>query len=232
MKRGKFAFTGEPLQFCGGFCGNGQHRCGAVIYSKVSIIMNFICKIEKEALKHIDVGQRRTYAHWLGGRGVSYPRHVAAIVSTYSRYLKNPDICKVKSGDTYDDLDAVFNRCQEEFIRAAKEGRKLRKMIPVSVAGLFYLLIHRKRPDELVRFWDALKDGANLGSRSPILYLREEVVKRKIAQHSRGRRTSSSEWLALLIITWNSCRRKSNRKPVWRTKSNSNEKMPTPILND
>lgn len=100
MQRGEWEFNGDAIRVArNGRLIDGQHRCAAVIESRVAIEVLLVTGLDEQVFKTIDRGRGRTTSDAMAIQGEKNARTLAAVARvlyTYQRagdpYHGNPDI--------------------------------------------------------------------------------------------------------------------------------------------
>lgn len=189
-----FNFDGELIQ--------GQHRLQAVIDTGISIESVVIWGVSPEAYLTLDNGAKRT-----GGDALEYlsaPNATCASATTLMliRYMVDPSMA-MNVSRVVPKIQKVYNDYKPHIdasVRIGKSiGNTLAAFTPATMA-FAHLLFSQVDRDAADAFFASLRTGSNLPARSPITVVRDHAMK----HHGR---IDARKQLALLINTWNACRR-------------------------
>lgn len=219
MKAGRWAFTGEPIQFsASGKLENGQHRLHAIIEADVSIPMVVVRNLPAEAQKFMDAGSKRSASDALqiSGRG-GEAKSVAAIARGMLLWANGVR-------PTQAEVIAEAESAYDLYAQAAIVGNTVRRELRGGVAlyGVAYMTLAAIDENDARWFFDHLATGVDLQSRDPILVLRRRII----AGIEGGRLESAMETnLALIFKAWNAWRA---HKPVTLLRYSRTESFPEP----
>ncbi len=206
MATGNWIVRGDAIEFdTDGNLLNGQHRLTAVVKSGETVALLVGTNVPKEAQGVADSGATRTVGDQLNLRGVKNGYLTAAIARRgwlWDAGIEAGEFNNIAPthSEQYDWLQN--NPLAEE---ASDIAHTLNRQVGItpSVTGFAFVLFSRISYDDAIEFMARLADGANQDSGSPILAMRNRVVREK----ATGTRLTSNEWLHLLITSWN----------LWRT---------------
>lgn len=200
MKNGRWAFTGEPIQFApDGRLLNGQHRLSAVILANVTLPFLVVRNLPAEAQRYMDSGAKRTVADALtmDGRDVD-TKNIAAIARGAILYSED-------RRPTRDEIIEYADSRLEELITAARVAVQVRQKLRngVAVYGVAFIQCARIDPDGAHFFFEKLRTGEHLAQHDPIKVLRERCL--------QGLAPGSNEQslmynLGLIFKCWNAWR--------------------------
>lgn len=178
---GKWKMTGEAIQVdTNGRLMNGHHRLHAVIKANHPIKNLVVCNLPPDAMNHIDTGKSRTAADALSFEYDVKNQNVWAAVARMSAALS--DGAKVQSYGISNDKVLEWYRANaeraDEIVAAAV---RCVKMGPASCIGAVMVAADangRYRAD-ILEFLDRLHTGEMLERGSPILTLRNWLIRRR-----------------------------------------------------
>lgn len=216
IEKGKWKLTFQGISFATtGELNNGQHRCAAVVKSNKSIQVMFGFGEDRAAFYVTDIGGKRTGADILYIMGESNCPQLAA--TTKALYCCLSDIPRHNAPVSNSTLLEVLanNHGLREAVTA---GITISGHLRVSASGIalaYYLISQSKHNHRLTDFMVALQTGANLRDGSPILKLRNYLLKRGERFPHGG---SSRIYIAAAIIkTWNAyIKGKTPRGVYWK----------------
>lgn len=217
MSRNEFAFVGDPIRFdTEGRLLDGQHRLHAIVESETSHRMVIVRGLDPESQTYMDAGRKRSSGDQLAvALGIRNANRAAAIARTYlmwrdglmlseTRKISIPEVVAY-ADDNHDILVDATTRA----------SRITGASVPTSaaVSGAVYLAARRLNPSDAETFWDRMADGVDLEATSPILVLRNAIIKRG----KRERWNRAEEW-AYYTRAWNTWRKHGSlqRLQGWR----------------
>jgi hypothetical protein len=213
----KIASTGRIL--------DGQHRLLAVVESGVAVQMFVVTGLPETVQETVDRGLPRNIADALRLRGevnvILLAGAIAqAIVAKSPRPSQNEFWPSTKEAMAYlDEHPQIRESCNR--------GELLRKAIayPATTGAALHHLFAELDEEDADEFVKALAEGADLAEDSPILRLREIMIR----EMSAPRRMARLRLQALTIKAWNAWRRGT---PVlllkWKTGGSKPETFPRP----
>lgn len=186
MVEGKWDFNGDAIRFDkNGNMIDGQHRLMSIVNTGLSIPMVIMTGISKDAFDTIDIGTKRSASDILSINKIKNEVLTASVVKfiyafkngKYSanrntvRNLQNHEIM-----DYYDSLPNIV----ESVDFASKLKSKGQKLFTPSLLGGMHYLLSEKDPEMATEFLEQLYVGSNLPNDSPIISLRNRLIKTKI----------------------------------------------------
>jgi|GEM_PF-1717114 len=178
MNSGRWLFDGSPIRLSkSGALLDGQHRLFAIINSNTTQEMLVISGIDTEAFKVMDTGKTRTADDTLHINGISNSRLAAGTIS----------ICmKIESGKLVNDKISnsevleYFNQNEDlkpYIAGASKLYAGFNGVIPKATIAAFWYLMSRKNVTDADIFWNKVCFGLDLDAGSPMLVLRNKLIK-------------------------------------------------------
>jgi hypothetical protein len=225
MAEGYWEYNGETVKIAeSGRVLDGQHRLAAVVESGVTIPMLVVTGLPEAAQETVDRGLPRNIADALRIRGETNVTLLAgAIARTILLKSGSPSTATAWPSTR----EALYYLEEHPSIRASVPwGDRLRKAIafPVSAAALHHVFSEIDDGDADA-FFTQLESGVGLSADSPILRLRELMVREMSAQ----RRMHQHRLLALSIKAWNAWRRGDPMQLLkWKTGGSKPEAFPRP----
>jgi len=212
IKAGEFILNGESIKISDkGELIDGQHRLKACIMAGVPFTTVIVYDVPTEAYLTIDRGKRREVADALTHEGVPNAKLTAASIR-WVRLIQGGKVGKSLRGDLPTPSEGV-NWVEENpdiidsahFIVAKRELIKME--IPSMVLALHFVFSQKNRrlADE---FYDRVNDGIDLGSRSPMLLLRKQLLADRLSM----KKHTEAEHLGWHMNAWNAFRQ--NRQLV------------------
>jgi hypothetical protein len=232
MKAGNWKLTGEPIIF--GKTGrllNGQHRLHAVIESNVPLTTVVIAGVDESTFNVMDSGMARSMGDVFRSHGIKSGNQQASNTKQVMQYLDGVPLSNHKHMEQYtrDDLVAYFEKHQAAFEFADSRGCSLRSIgLPRGVAGVVSYILYSVDYEGADYFISRLQSGAGLRPTSPILALRNYIIR---TFSSKQRPTDVMDWMVPTIIRayndWATGTRRQ-RVSVWK----SGDALPMPVKAD
>jgi hypothetical protein len=197
--------SGETIKFdVHGVLIDGQNRLQAVVLAgktnpSVAIDFDVARGLPPEAMRVIDSGSARIFADALAVAGVPDRNRVGSVV----RWILNWEVRNFMGSGRFSPTNAeLWDRYRADadlFVAAAQRGADLahQSLGTAAIGGTAFFLFHQIDQDAANRFFDHYVSGAGLQSGSPILVLRNRMVRARIERVTRQER------LALTIKAWN-----------------------------
>jgi hypothetical protein len=186
LKSGDWKFNGEAIIVSDtGLLNDGQHRCAAVIESRVSAKTVFIFGIPRDTRDTLDQGTNRSSADYLSMHGSVDTNHLAATAKmvwqwrTFGFTHRTGSYAPTRSQivDTVEKNPGIAQALH--FV--SRKGSSLfssRSVLAFSLFAIRTVVGSHTDPDF---FFDSLIDGANLTAGDPILLVRNRLMtERKI----------------------------------------------------
>lgn len=202
---------------------DGQHRLEACVASHTPFTSLVVRNVTRTTQNTIDDGSKRTLSDRFTFSGHANASAAAAITRRIllwkANYKTNGGNYQPSTREALDliDSDPTVHTAVE--MAVAMRGSKL---LPPSIVGLSWWLFWGVDPDDCQEFWDGLHTGAGLTSESPILVLRNQVI-RKAAEPGR---IPESVILAWVIKAWNDWR--DNKERIRPYNLRPGERFPEP----
>jgi len=202
---------------------DGQHRLAAIIHTKRVCPAIFVAGAEQKAFATIDQGRKRTLADLLGINGPSGdPTYAATVRLLYVWYNHPGSFSPGKEPVSMDQLIAFAGKL-ESLDHSLEMGRKCKKQIGGNVPPTIYAATHYEamltNEEEADDFFNALASGADLASNSPILILRNFLLRYESGSTTKHRRYL----VAVFAKAWNAWR---DGKPLKQLRFAPNEEFP------
>lgn len=207
MENGQWKFTGDPIRFhADGHLIDGQHRLAAISqlpsgsHVKVLLITGFT----DDEMLFIDQGAKRTAGDQLTiGRNVPNSTYIASVAKQTLVIEGGLLFNDRKEHDKYTSLPRIlswYDDHQEdcEFLQRIRQDVISCGLSP-KVVGAFALMAKEFDAEVAEEFISKLRSGAELETGSPILALRNRVIRNKMNRIKESER----DQLGLLIKTWN-----------------------------
>jgi hypothetical protein len=184
---------------------DGQHRLHAIVVSGTTQRMIVVTGVPKEDQHVIDRNSKRTFADDLKIKGRKYHALVASITTGIMQYQRRSFVHKNWT-PTETELHSFEATSQDELLRAAEVGSRCRSLLGVAPtpAGIAYYTCAQIDAEQAEWFFESLATGVGLGSNSPILALRNRMIRSRDPQ--RRERLTAAEQFAYYALAWNAVR--------------------------
>lgn len=189
MVNEKWLVNGETITFNElGDMTNGQHRLRALIKADVTLLLLVVTGLKSETFATIDSGRKRTTSDVLAYAGVLSSKNSASLCKFIygfkeGKYGAHKNVSARTLNNTailgyYNSLDDVEINSSVNFGQTfSKKANGI--ITPTVLGGIYYILneVNREKSNE---FLTKLCTGDNLTKNSPILALRNRLIKAKI----------------------------------------------------
>jgi hypothetical protein len=202
---------------------NGQHRLAAIIKANKSVICLVATGLKKESFHTTDTGKVRgssSMAEIMGMR--KYSAAIGAAVNLLYRYEQG-NIGKFAMKASNTQICDLLGKSRE-LEESALIGQNAWPVLPPGPATFCHYIFSRIDKDKADSFFKSTKTGSNLSYGSPILALRERMMKERASKSN----LPQSEIVALTIKAWNAYR-KNQRVRSLRWSPGAGEDFPTAI---
>jgi hypothetical protein len=241
MRDGQWHYDGSPIRFDkNGKLIDGQHRLWAIIESGTTQEFLVLHNLDPKSFITIDTGKVRSFGDVLS---IEYPNmksvhNIAAVTGIVWRWEQGHRGKNLRPTGNIpaappEVLLEFFKPLHDEIISiqrgASKLGQKMRGF-GTSTAALLMWVLGNIDADDADFFFDRFADGVGLEEGSPILALRNTVMKFQ-QNNMDNRRTMPAELgVALGIKAWNAYRRGDDVKQLtYRVGGAKPEPFPEPI---
>jgi len=201
MTGGRWEVSNDAIAFDkGGNLVNGQHRLAAVVKAGLGQTFVVVHGLEPTAFAVLDAGKKRSASDALSIAGYTNTKNLAAAARIIFWYLKQGRL----------QASAASVGCDNDMVLAIVDGhpqlpRSVQKAYnkgngltaPAHLVSMHYVY-SRKYPSQANAFVDRFGDGVGLENGSPILALRNRLI-RMAALREKPR----ADALALLVMAWN-----------------------------
>lgn len=209
LTNGEWQFNGDAIRIdWNGRLIDGQHRLQAVVATGTPIDTILVEGLNPQSQETMDTGKARTVADFLSMRGEKNAAILAAVI--LRRSVADATTLKTAFGigasvRTVSEQLAYFND-HPELREYAARGQAIRKNVALTGALAATLMVEfdRRDKEDSDYFWARLYDGAGLPDGSPILVLRNTLI--RLRDKERGR-LPETYLAALTIKAWNKYRR-------------------------
>jgi hypothetical protein len=225
MQKGEWKYNAEAIKFDENGCLlDGQHRLSAVVKSGVTIQALVVYGLEPEVFITLDQGRKRTTRDDLALNGIHNTSNIAAAL----RFVAAEDagsMGKVKAKLSRTEALRIFEKHPKLELSAsyaAGKDKAFRKLISGAIGTYCHYKFSSINPHEANQFFESLANGADLAADSPILQLRNYLIRNQIS-HSDDARIFG---VGIIIKAWNLWRK---NKPCQVLRFNEKEPFPKPI---
>lgn len=192
-----------PLHFADtGKLTDGQKRLLAVVQSGVTLRFTLVLGLPESAQDVVDTGQHRLVAHQLKINRYKNPMVVAAAVRALWLWDHGSLISHLPSPSNPELLDYVPLLSGEgysiEDSASFAVGSGARKFLPQSVIAATHFRMSRVDPDAAAEFHGMLSSGAGMEEGSPVLALRETMLRRQSLKQT----LRQAEQIFLVVRAW------------------------------
>lgn len=212
MNNGDWSMTGDTIKFDNqNNLIDGQKRLMALIESNVNDVAFMICAglDRNEVFTKIDRGQNRTAANDLEFLGVQNSTLISTMIKNITLFKKQSYGDRGGSSRVMTRKEMIdFHMEHKDLLqkRASTAGSFYKKsgclVKPGIIASLYYMFAE-KSEEAAKDFFDKFATGFNLDADSPILVLRNKIMKSKSNNKDR---LTQAEIVKYMIIAWNKYR--------------------------
>lgn len=202
MTDGKFQVNGETIKIgTDGSLLDGQHRLSAIVKSGVSVTMAVARNVPPDSFSTIDSGRSRSMSDVLMVQGMTNAHWLSATAGWLYLYMHDSVRSFTKARANRSELlDIIadhpglpsFYRADCALFRGSGFSRSAR--------GMVEYLTFSSSPTQSESFWNAVDSGADLERGSPMLTLRDRLIR---GATQRGRRSDAPLMIAYAIKAWN-----------------------------
>ncbi len=205
MKAGRWALNGSTIVIAeDGTLLDGQHRLRAVIEANVSIELLVVYNASKESIVTLDTGKTRTASNIMqiersGHSATAAMLTKLLLLHDFVDSNLSPETCRMSVSNNA--LRSFYAERKEMIEQAASVAEHGRHPFVKSHMGLAFCIIGSKTAhrDKLADFFETLKTGSLIGTRHPIMTLRNRLLENRMGV----RVLSVQETLAAYIRVWN-----------------------------
>lgn len=203
MLAGDWALNGETVKISKtGKLLDAQHRLLAVVETGVPLTSVVVRGLDDSVIETIDIGDKRTLGDTLRLRGEkNWNNLAAALVTTYR--VMNRTMNTSLYWPTNRELLAFFEdhgNLRGSIRMSHRATTSPTRFPPSQAVALDYLFRQTDEGEKVDEFWVGLFDGVGLDNRSPVLALRNFLIKDLLETR---RRTRVEYRIALTIKAWN-----------------------------
>lgn len=185
MENGNWRVNGETLTFNSeGMLTNGQHRLTALIKADMELLFMVVTGLDSDTFATIDIGRKRASSDVLAINGVASANQAASIVKFIFNF-KNDKFSANRSSDrslsNTEIMDYYFtlNNIAESVLFGVNNSKKSNGLITPTLVGGFHYLLNEVNVEKANDFLIKLCSGLNLTNGSPIIALRNKLIKSK-----------------------------------------------------
>lgn len=223
MASGNWRENGSAIVFAkDGTLIDGQHRLEGCVDSGAPFTTLVVRNVERGVQNTIDDGVKRTLGDRFTFEGRPNANVSAAVVR---RILLWQQGFRTNTGNyqpsTAEAFELLANDPTAVLAIEATTSLRMNKLLPPSIIGLGWWLFWDLDADDCQEFWDGLHSGAGLQEGSPILAVRNQII-RKSADPGRIPETVILAWV---IKAWNAYRA---GRTAYRFNLRAGEKFPEP----
>lgn len=184
---------------------DGQHRLLAVIEAQHPAAFVVVRGLSESAQETVDIGDKRTLADTLMLRGEPNANNLAAALMTAYRISRGSMNHGIVSWPTNQDLLDYLEenpRIRQSATANFQAHKNALRYPPSQAWALHFLMSEASSGEEADAFWSGVFDGVGLDDASPILTLRNFLIR----DLSERRRAAVKFRLAVTIKAWNAVR--------------------------
>lgn len=220
MSTNKWKFNGEAVVFDFlGILRNGQHRLEAIIKSQTTQPMLIITGIEPESFATMDIGGRRNGGDILSIKNIPDARTTSALckfiyafknsIFTETQHA-NRTLSNTEIYDYYQTLDSLDDSVEFGSALSKDNSVPLKILNKNQLCG-FHYIFGEKNKEHAAEFLEGIFYGNNLDADSPILAMRNRLLK---AKQGKNYRLPNREFTMLMVHSWNKWRNNEKAKNI------------------
>ena len=229
MKAGNWKLTGEPIVFAKtGRLVNGQHRLHAVVESNVPLTTVVVRGVDEDTFKVMDSGLSRSMGDLFHSAGHKSANQMASTTKHAMQYMDGVPLTDHNHMSRYnrEDVLAYFEANKTMFEFANSRGVPLTRIgLPRTPAEVVAYVLYKNDYEGADYFISRLIDGAGLRPQSPILALRNYIVR---LMSGSNRPTDITDYIVPTIIRcyneWATGKRRA-RVTAWK----AGDELPKPV---
>jgi hypothetical protein len=193
IRRGEWKLNGDAIRYNANALVDGQHRLAACVETGISIHTVVVDGVDSGVFNTIDTGKNRGGADVLAINGVKNCNIVASGLR-FIQYITTGSTTKM-SNIQYEELYDRYS----DISASCPIAIRCRKVLSASIGCATHCLFSRKDPQEADVFFDALRTGAGLKDKDPVLVLRDRLMRDKDSYT----RLHPRQIAQLVIKAWN-----------------------------
>jgi hypothetical protein len=205
IRAGQWLLTSQGISFArDGSLNDGQHRLHAIVRAGRPVAIRVTFGEAREAFTVLDTN---------AGRNGSDTLHVAEYKNTSTLAAAARLLAIIESGNPLANItisnDAVLDvvkahpNLNEATTPGARIGKKFKCSVAATTVAYYLISEHSPRKTRVNEFFDRLADGAGQGTRSPILAVRDGLMKKDLDAHFRSAGNRAVAQSAAIIKAWN-----------------------------
>jgi hypothetical protein len=226
MRAGRWCLNGQTIKLTkSGRLLDGQHRLEAVKKAKRPFPAIVVEGVPESCLGSLDVGHKRGLSEILRDRAETNTASLASALR-WLWMLKHEVVLAANTSPTNGEMLELL-----EANPGIRDGQKyaasLREFMGSGITAALHYIFGEKDRDQADLFFERLIDGVELASTSPILHLRQRLIKIRASHRVRA---AEAERVALTIKAWNAYRTNRPLQQLsWRTRGASREELPAAV---
>lgn len=205
MANGDWKLTSQGLAFLrNGKLGDGQHKLHAIVRSGRTIILNVAFGLPDDAFKVLDTGGKRTAGDTLALLGHKQAISLAAAARLLDIVTsKNPLSNASMSNEEVVAVVGQHPRLAEVAAAGAAIARLFRCSSAAPIVAFYLIKRDSKHALRLDEFVARLKDNADQEKRSPVTFIRDGLMMKRLDRQYRSGGNRSAAQAAAIIKAWN-----------------------------
>jgi hypothetical protein len=226
MKRGEWQLNGESIKLNGDLILDGQHRLYACVEANTAFTTVVAKGLPKKVQQTIDTGKGRTAANHLQMIGEPYAGHLATAITRVLEYDAQQRLTH-NGGLSNIQVETFLNENPDIREYMQFYGPRMKQIIgPASLATACHFIFARIDEADAEKFMTSYVDGAGLEKGSPILTLRNRLI-RDLASESR---LAVWQKFGMFIKAWNFYRKgESNTRLQFVQRGANKEAFPRAV---
>lgn len=237
MKGGLWVFDGSPIRFnTHGELVDGQHRLWAIIEAGHTAEFLVLRGVDPEAMAIMDTGRRRSFSDILvlDDPGLTQHTSLAATIQIIIRWeqgLRGNGLLSGRAGVVIPNqrLLDFFHSHKERLVDVTRRARVIAARmpgVPASVTALLLWVFEDLSVEDAEDFFSKVQDGVGLEPGSPILTLRNWIVRNGMSRQ----KVATDTIIAIFFKAWNAYRSGDSASLLtYRRGGASPEVFPTPL---
>lgn len=200
MANGKWDINGETIKIAAtGRILDGQHRLWAAVNHEQSFETYVVTGLDEETFYTIDIGRTRRPSDFLVVDGVPCGSVVASAARIIIGYRQR-DLKNVHLMPSHEIVE--FAKANPRLAESASKVHGCNKLGPLSCIAAWHFLFTETSPEQADQFLEEIRDGVGLEKGSPVLALRERLLKNRASKA----KLSARELFIIGIRSWNDFR--------------------------
>lgn len=196
---GRYLVNGETIKFAtDGMLLDGQNRLAACVRANVPLTSWVVRGIDNDAFDTIDVGLPRTGGDILHVQNESHAPVLAAALTLVGAYEAGRLPKGSISRNRLRPLLEAHPTIRESVTRIANNEISKQKLASKPILAFMHYMLSKVDPVKATEFFDRLEDGASLAPGSPILVLRNRLIRNA----ADPKKLASTDVFALCLKAW------------------------------